>query len=121
MAQWGTVHVHSAEIIPDRIYEVRTQLDDGTLTAPAFTTTAPWGDTAGPFEGGRWSPPDGLVGITTDALACIEAFGHRPAAPPQELCDLEPQIPDEVINILDIVYVLDAFRGLLYPFNEPCE
>ena len=55
------------------------------------------------------------------ALACIAGFGNRPGAPPLERCDLEPELPDGVINILDIVYILEAFRGLSYPFTGPCD
>ena len=29
------------------------------------------------------------------------------------------EIPDQLINISDVVYALDAFRGFAYPFEDP--
>jgi hypothetical protein len=38
--------------------------------------------------------------------------------------DVEPQTPDQLINITDVTLVLDAFRGFPYPFSPsgppPC-
>ena len=45
-------------------------------------------------------------------------------APAKVRVDLDPETPDFLINFTDIVRILDAFRGLPYPFTpsntKPC-
>ncbi|UCC29230.1 MAG: hypothetical protein JSU86_13625 [Phycisphaerales bacterium] len=117
--QWGTVHVHGQDIVPEATYEVRAEFEDGSLSGPAGATTARWGDTIGRFIDGAWTPPNGSVDII-DAAACVDRFRHLPTAPPLEWCDLYPMVPDGRIDILDIVPIIDAFRGFGYPYALPC-
>ncbi len=71
------------------------------------------------------TPPDGRVDIVTDILAIIAKFGSRPGAPAKIRVDLEPGMLDMKINITDVTFALDAFRGLPYPFapstTTPCD
>ena len=89
------------------------------------TVTSKWGDLVGAFDAtfGFWTAPDGTVNVTSDILAMLETFQSTPGFPRKVRIDVEPAIPNGVVNILDVVFVLDAFRGLPYPFQPgqaPC-
>ena len=89
-----------------------------------------WGDIAGDFDSSAqlWLSSDGAVDIFPDVVAAIEAFSNRPGNPTKLRADVEPCVLDFKVNISDIVRLLDAFRGLPYPFEpgsldcplEPC-
>ena len=109
------------EIVPATTYEVR--MDIGSPEAPHFTAastvdTAPWGDLVGVFVDGEWTPPDGDVTFL-DVSAGVECFVSSPVAPPRERCDINPAVPDNVIDFVDILYAVRGFQGVAYPFEEP--
>ncbi|UCC29870.1 MAG: hypothetical protein JSU86_16895 [Phycisphaerales bacterium] len=66
-------------------------------------------------------PPDGVVGIPSDVTAVLDKF--RNLAPPSVPCaaaikagaDVEPELPDWLVGMADVMCVLDAFRGSPYP------
>lgn len=114
---WGTVHVRGWQIMPGMSYKIYTNC--GTESLPVFSepvsvTTTRWGDIVGQYGQTGWTPPDGVVNISSDAVACVDAFKGLSTAPLTECADLEPEIPDYVINITDIMMVVDAFKGFLY-------
>ena len=126
----GTIHVYAPGIVPGGLYEVQA-IDDGAsildevnFSDPLTVATGMWGDVAGPIDVDTvlWTAPDGRTQVIPDLVAVIDSFGSRPGAPMKALADLEPQIPDQKINISDLVQVLDGIRGLRYPFDapEPC-
>jgi hypothetical protein len=80
--------------------------------------TARWGDVTGWYIDGQWEPPNGGVNIL-DATAALARFINLPDAPPLPACDLQPERPDGVVDIQDIMYIIDAFRGFPYPFDDP--
>ena len=53
----------------------------------------------------------GTVGITTDVTAALDKFRNLPGAPIKARCDIEPAVPDQMVNMTDITSFLDAFRG----------
>lgn len=119
----GTVYVYDEAIVPGATYEIQL-IDEscpvaeiGSYSVPALERrTSVWGDVVGPLDDAdQWLPPDGVVDITSDVLACLDKFGNRPGAPLKAKCDLDACLPDQVINIIDIVLVLDGFRGVPYP------
>ncbi len=116
---WGIVRLHGPKIVPDTIYVAELELADGTVVAQATAVTAIWGDTVGAFAEGVWPRPDGAVDIG-DAVAALERFSVTPTAPPIEWCDIHPETPNEILDILDITSILDAFAGMPYPFAPPC-
>ena len=118
--EWRTVRVHGEDIVPDAMYYVTGEFDSGLPCAAVRATTARWGDAVGGrLPDGTWEPPDGSVDIVRDAIACLLGFQNLSIAPPLEWCDLSPVIPDGVISIVEVMYIVDAFVGLPYPFDRP--
>ena len=108
-AQWGSVRVADAEIVPATTYEVQTESAIG-LSYPASATTPMWCDV--------WDP----IGIldALDIVGFVYCFKSVPGAPPLEACDVYPAVPDQIVNALDIVLAVDAFKERPYPFPLPC-
>jgi hypothetical protein len=55
--------------------------------------------------------------------AALDKFKNPAGAPAKARVNLEPSTPDPLVNIADVTYVLDAFRGFGYPFMpgpDPC-
>ena len=126
---FGVVHVGHRGIVPEARYTVQTvdsqcdSNDEGTYAAALAIPTSRWGDVAGPFTNGGWSGPDGRVDITSDVVCTLEKFVNAAGAPIKARVDLEPDDIDHLINISDVTFVLNAFRGTKYPFAElpePC-
>jgi hypothetical protein len=114
---WGTVYVSDPDLVPDVQYYIQTEIG-GQWSAPARVVTARWGDVTGWYIDGQWEPPNGGVNIL-DATAALARFVNLPDAPPLPACDLQPERPDGVVDIQDIMYIIDAFRGFPYPFDDP--
>ncbi|UCC30603.1 MAG: hypothetical protein JSU86_20710 [Phycisphaerales bacterium] len=123
------VHVFDEAIVPGGTYHVQAieyacapdVEENYSATLPAVAS--PWGDLVGNCTVSPCTPPDGVVGIPTDVTACLDKFKNLVGAPRKARCDLEPALPDHLINISDVMYSLDAFRGFDYPFvevPEPC-
>ena len=111
--------------MPTGSYEVQLvdngcDLADDDSFSPVLEVLNPvWGDIGGSFDPAAsiWTAPDGVVGIPTDILSMIDAFGNKPGNPTKLRADIEPCILDFKINISDITRALDGFRGLPYPFG----
>ena len=127
----GVVHVSHRAIVPGGDYVIQmvdgvcAALGDSGLSTPLAMTTSRSGDLVGPFDRSQdeWSAPDGAVDVTADVVALLSKFVSQPGAPTKARADLEPATPDRVINITDVAFALDAFRGLGYPFEPgpaPC-
>jgi hypothetical protein len=126
----GTVHLYHEGVVPGGIYEVQMidsacPLTEASFSLAVATITARWCDVAGPFDtnAGTWGGPDQVVEIVSDVVAELDKFGNRATAPNKARTDVEPKFVDLKINITDVTRVLDAFRGLPYPFPpsaDPC-
>ncbi len=118
-----TIHVYHEGIVPGGIYELRTVTEgcpvtlEASFSNPLELLQASWGDVAGRFQDGRWSPPNDSVDITSDVVAILDAFGGGPAAMRKARADIEPATPDLKINITDVTAALDAFGGRAFPFT----
>ncbi len=122
----GTIHVHHEGIIPGGTYKIGAvgqtrSVAVGTRSIPLLPveTVSLWGDVCGRIEQGVWAAPDGSVDVVKDVSAVLDKFRNLEGAPTKARCDLEPGRPDLVINISDLTYVLDGFRGFEYPFPAP--
>lgn len=117
--EWDSpTYVRGPDIVPDTTYQIQAEPTVGELSEPGTATTALWGDTAGDFVEGAWTPPDGNVDFN-DITATVDAFRQLPDAPPWRRCDVVPRTPDGVIDFDDIAGVVDGFRGLPYPHEGP--
>ncbi len=121
----GELQVYHALVVPGGRYSVRTfdpdcagELNMGFSEALSVSSTR-WGDLVGPFGSGAWSGPDGRVNIVTDVTAILSKFRNVSTAPVKAQCDLVPATPDQLVDISDATFVLDAFRSLPYPFPAP--
>ncbi len=121
---WGAVgplHVTDDEIIPGALYEIEAigcQCDFGvenSYSAPFTITASIWGDLVRTCAVIPCTPPDGVVNVTTDVTACVDKFRNLEGAVLKSRADIEPNFPDWLVNIADVTYVLDAFRGFAYP------
>ena len=123
----GLLHVTDDEIVPGAVYNVQAVdcacdfANEVNYSAPLMITTSKWGDVVADCTTCPCGPPDGAVGIPTDVTAVLDKFKNL--APPGVPCaavikaraDVEPNLPDWLVNVSDVSYVLDAFRGFAYP------
>ena len=117
---WGIILTRGAGIVPNTEYVVQPEDEFGAFVGPASSaTTYEWGDIAGTFLDGAWTPPNGVVDFR-DISATVDRFRSAPTSPSLESCDIAPETPNSVVDFEDISYVVDAFRSLPYPFELPC-
>ncbi len=125
----GTVHVYHGGIVPSGTYLV-SAVDETCMQTPevSFSSalvlhTSRWGDVVTDCTTPPCSPPDGRVDIVTDVVAVLDKFANLGVAVAKRRADIEPAVPDQIVDMADVVFVLDGFQGLLYPFTEvpvPC-
>jgi hypothetical protein len=121
----GTVHVYGAGIVPGATYglqvidEVCDTANEASYSAVLPVSTSRWCDIVSDCTTRPCGPPNGIVGISTDAIAVVDKFKNLAYASVKTRCDLEPNVPDLLINITDVAYVIDAFIGQDYPFGGP--
>ncbi len=122
---YDLVHVWHEAIVPGGTYTIQV-IDQGcdedaaeTETTPLIVHTSRWGDCVENCTITPCGPPDGIVNVTTDVTAVLDKFKNLEGAPRKIRCDVEPGELDMLVNITDVTQVLDAFRGLAYPFSGP--
>ncbi|UCC32381.1 MAG: hypothetical protein JSU86_08885 [Phycisphaerales bacterium] len=133
-SELGVIHVYHEGIIPNGVYDVQAARDDcdlavdGSWSEPLVVTMSPWGDVVWKCTTCPCMPPDGTVGIPTDVTAILDKFKNL--VPPTLPChaitkvraDLDWETPNQKIDISDVTFCLDAFRGDQYPppaFDPP--
>lgn len=99
--------------------------NDSSYSVPLTLIQSRWGDLVGNCGGDVCTPPDDVVGMTTDVTATLNKFKNLAGAPNKSRSDVEPSLLDQMINISDVTKVLDGFRGLAYslagpPAVDPC-
>jgi hypothetical protein len=117
----GLLYVTDDELVPGAVYDVQAidcTCDFGNeahYSEPLRVTTSRWGDVVSDCTTVPCGPPDGVVNVTTDVTAVLDKFKNLPNAVVKARADLEPNLPDRLINITDVTLALDAFLGLAYP------
>jgi len=81
---------------------------------PLTVTTSIWGDIVGHCEQTICTEPDGSAGIV-DVTAVLDKWKNLPGNPMKARCDVEPDQPDWLVNITDVIRVNGAFLGDTYP------
>jgi len=125
----GLLHVYGEEMVPAGVYEFQPfdgvcgTVNENTDKAPVTVVMTPrWADIVENCAGTPCAPPEGQVNLITDCVGILDKFRDLAGAPIKARVDLEPQMPDQKINILDVTLCVDAFKGDLYPHGwpEPC-
>lgn len=118
----GPFYVHGAEIVPSSTYQIDLCEDSdflcGAIVAAGMAHTARWGDVASPFNPpSTSSQPDGL-----DVVALVNKFKNIAGSPSKPVAQLQPNVMElnTDVNALDIVAVVDGFRGQAYQYSGPC-
>lgn len=127
-ADWGalgSVQLYHDLIVPDGMYDLQAINQAcsiaGTTNYSAVTTvqTSRWCDVVSDCTTIPCGPPDGTVNVTADVIAILDKFANRPNAIVKARADVGPAVPDLVIDVLDLLQGVDAFRGIPYPFALP--
>ncbi len=123
-ADWvtlGAVQVYHQVLVPGTEYEIQAideacdNASEGGYSAPLVLAMSGWGDVVENCTVVPCPPPDGSVDVTTDVTAILDKFKNSNGALITARADIEPQVPDQKINISDVTFGLDAFRGRSYP------
>ncbi len=118
-----TIHISHEGIIPGATYAVQAidstcVLAESSFSEPLLITTSRWGDVVSDCTTTPCGPPDGSIDVTTDVTAILDKFKNARGAAVKTRTDIEPATPDQKINISDVTYALDGFRGRSYPPNS---
>jgi hypothetical protein len=89
--------------------------NESNYSDPLTVHTSVWGDLVGNCTVIPCTPPDGVVNVTTDVTAVLDKFKNLPGAVMKARADLDPNLPEWLVNITDVTVCLDAFLGLTYP------
>lgn len=121
----GLVHITGSEIVPSSTYQVQTLrqpcdeslIAESAFSAPLTTTTARWGDVLAEYP----TTPGSQV-TALDVAAVIAKFKSLPGAIKRAQAQIQPNVPElnSDVSSLDILGVVDAFKGIAYPFHGPC-
>lgn len=121
------VQISDREIVPDARYKVEAVVLGADLCDPAsfsplvlLSTSDVWGDIVGPFTEGAWPPPDGQVD-QSDVDAIIEKLQSLSTAPPLVWCDVDPEVPNNIVDVLDALGIIASKDdpGHTYPYGGP--
>jgi hypothetical protein len=124
---WGgydLVHVFDSAVVPGGRYEIQAIAADCDTeeethySAPLEVLTGDWGDLVGDCSVTPCTAPNGQTNFD-DISALVDKFKNGPGAPIKARSDLSPDLPDRIIDFVDISRLVDAFRGVPYPFAGP--
>ncbi|UCC29456.1 MAG: hypothetical protein JSU86_14785 [Phycisphaerales bacterium] len=132
-SRFGVVNVFHEGTIPSATYALRAidstcAVVESNLSDPLIMTTSRWGDVVRNCVTCPCGPPDGVVGIPTDVTAVLDKFKnleppYLPCYPPLKVrTEHDWETPNQRIDISDVTFCLDAFRGEPYPppaFYDP--
>ncbi len=116
----GLLHFTDDEIIPGAVYDVQIINcfcdgdNEANYSEPLTIDTTRWGDLVKDCSTYPCGPADGLTGIV-DVTAVLDKFKNLPNCVTKTRADIEPSLPDLLINITDVTYCLGAFLGETYP------
>lgn len=122
----GVVQIVGAEVMPSSTYEL-VNFGGGCaghegnctgISTPLIVSTSRHGDVASLFNPpSPTTQPDG-----NDVLALVNKFKNLPGAPPKATGQIFGNLVElnSDVSGLDISAVVDAFKGLAYPYSGPC-
>ena len=108
-AEWGTVHVGDAEVLPETAYEAAADCGGAAVSVSIPATTWFFGDVT------NSGPP-----VDFDDIICLlDGFAGSSSCTLYSN-DLVGFVPNGVIDFDDILATLDAFAGVLFEIPDPC-
>ena len=129
------VHLYHEGLVPSGVYDVQlidsncALQDDSGYSIPLTMTQGKWGDICGPGPGGVCTGvADDSADVAQDVVGLLDKFANINAIQ-KSRADIEPgdnginNGPDFKVNISrDVLFALEAFQGLPYPFTpgDPC-
>jgi hypothetical protein len=119
-AGYGVVHVFNEGIIPAGSYSVQVvdetcSLDSEENYSPGITLIqSAWADVVKDCSTTPCGAPDGITGVA-DVTAILDKFKNLEGNVTKTRADLEPRVPDQLVNITDVTFCLGAFLGETYP------
>jgi hypothetical protein len=118
---FGTLHLLHEGIVPQGLYRIQAVHCHHDLgQEPAYSaglelTMPAGGDCCGPPAGKEWPGPDGRVDLGVDVAAVLAKFANQPGSPSKARVDIAPVTPDYRVDVVDVTWFIDAFRGLVGP------
>jgi hypothetical protein len=109
-AEWCTVYLGDAEMVPNKPYEVWADYGGGNVSGPFMVNLWKWGDVNN----------SGAANFTDVALT-VDVFRNIPVAGSKFRYDVAPATPSRTVNFQDISAVVDAFRNFPYGYPVPCQ
>lgn len=101
-------------------------LNEHVYSPPLYVTTAKWGDASGSCGSGICPTLDNIVTVIDFTVARAK-FRNLPGSLSQVYADYVGDatgaVPDQLTTTVDIVVLIDAFRGVKYPYAPgppPC-
>ncbi|MCH8252082.1 MAG: hypothetical protein IID36_06490 [Planctomycetes bacterium] len=108
-AEWGTVHVGDAEVLPETTYEAAADCGGAAVSVSIPATTWVFGDVT------NSGPP-----VDFDDIICVlDGFAGSSSCTLYSN-DLVGVVPNGVIDFDDILATLDAFAGASFDIPDPC-
>ncbi len=127
---WPSLDIEAGdcEIIPATTYQVFATSDNYFFSDPLTLPTSgnpagvqTWGDVTGKFFSSPaitlWKPADDEVDVC-DIVAVLHGVTMRPFSAGADRLDLAPEIPDGIIDSLDLQSVVEAFESQPYPYAD---
>ena len=119
------LHLYHEALVPEGTFAVQEikggcpSADEANYSEAIEVSLPVWGDMVSDCETIPCGPPDGQVDIITDVTSALDKFKNAEGAPKKVRVDLEPGLPDGLINLSDVTFALNGFRGDTYPFTPP--
>jgi len=120
----GSITIVGPEIMPSSTYELTAYASScegaeatcANVSTPVQALTRRSGDVAIPYA------PSGTQPDGQDVVAAVNKFKSLLGSPSKAIAQIQPNVIELNTDLsgLDIVAVIDAFRGVAYPYSGPC-
>ena len=123
----GVIHIADCEVISVATYAMRATDNptDPTFSSDSVIGTIHkpggkcWADCVGAFDGTRWLPPDGVVGMD-DIMAAVMCFTFDANRPHRTRAVLY-YVDYCFVNFADIQHLIFGFKAEPYSFEKPSD
>lgn len=119
----GLINVYHAAIVPGATFDIQVIDADDIGNENAFSealsiSTSGWGDILLNCTVFPCGPPNGTVEVH-DLSGVADKFVNRLFSPSKSRSDFTPQVPDQIIDVFELIFVVEAFKGQPYPYPAP--